>query len=94
MPTICPNCLRPVRLDAKYCGFCGSNLYPTAHDDTTAAVISPQVSESTGEKQTTYSELKPKRKQLRRIVLIILVILLCLVLISAFLVNFWPIISH
>ena len=28
MTPICPNCLRPVRPDVKFCGYCGTSLIP------------------------------------------------------------------
>jgi len=93
MPIICPNCLRPVRPDAKYCGFCGNNLNPTARDDTAVAKASPQEGKVTEENPTTRTQLIPKGRKVRRVVLIVLIILMCLVLLMAFLVHYWPILS-
>jgi RNA polymerase subunit RPABC4/transcription elongation factor Spt4 len=93
MPSICPNCLRPVRTDAKYCGFCGNNLNPTAHDEAAVTIPSPQESEVSKENSTTLKRLKPKGSQVRRVVLIVLIILMCLVLLAAFLVHYWPVLS-
>jgi RNA polymerase subunit RPABC4/transcription elongation factor Spt4 len=90
MPTICPNCLRPVRTDAKYCGFCGTNLNPTAHEESVVTLASPQESEVPVENPTTRTQLKSKGSKARRIILIVLIILLCLVLLLAFLVHYWP----
>jgi hypothetical protein len=94
MPTICPNCLRPVRTDAKFCGFCGTNLNPTAHNDPPAMLPSPQESEVPNNNSTAQTRLQPKGRRTRRTVLIILVILLCLVLLIAFLATNWPVISQ
>lgn len=93
MPTICPNCLHPVRTDAKYCGFCGINLKPSAHDEAVVATALPQESEVTKEYPTTLQQIKPKGRKIRRIVLIILIILLFLVMLAAFLLHYWPVFS-
>jgi hypothetical protein len=83
-----------VRTDAKFCGFCGNNLNPTAHDDVSARPPSPQKSEIPKDNSAAETRLQPKRRNIRRTVLIVLVILLCLVLLIAFLVNYWPAISQ
>jgi hypothetical protein len=93
MPTICPNCLRPVRIDAKYCGFCGTNLKPTPKDETAVAITTPEKSEATIENPTTVKQIQPKGSKIRRIVLIILIILLCLVLLMAFSLHYWPVLG-
>ena len=91
MPTICPNCLRPLRTNAKYCGYCGASLLPNAHADTMTLQASAQESEMIDENSTLPVQSKPKgKKNIRRIVLIVLIILLCLVLLVAFLAHYWP----
>lgn len=93
MPTICPNCLRPVRTEAKYCGFCGSNLKPNTKGESVVAVTPPQEDESSIEYQVTQKQRKITGRKIRRFVLILLVVLLCVVLLIAFLLHYWPIIS-
>jgi fatty acid desaturase len=93
MPTICPNCLRPVRPDAKYCGYCGTNLNPNAHDDPAAVQASYQEAEVNEDNSTKLTRSKSKGGKIRRIVLIVVIILLCLVLLTAFLIHYWPIIT-
>lgn len=93
MPTICPNCLRPVRTEAQYCGFCGTNLHPTANDKAAIAAAQSQVNEFNKEESTTQKQPKPKGKKIRRAVLITLIVLMCLVLLLAFLVHYWPILG-
>jgi hypothetical protein len=90
MPTICPNCLRPVRSEARYCGYCGSNLNPGSLDDESAVI--PAVPAAVEGKVETPSKPKPKRnaEKTRRTVLVIIVILLCLVLVVAFAIHYLP----
>lgn len=90
MPAICPNCLRPVRADAKFCGFCGTSF-------ATAKVVEAIPLESLDEAimeeiPAAPEQPKPTRKQVRRTVLILVIVLLCLVLVAAFVVHFWPVI--
>jgi hypothetical protein len=93
MPTICPNCLHSVRTDAKYCGFCGTNLNPTAHDDAVVAIAAPLESENLIDNPSAQKQLKPKGSKARRVVLIVLIVLLCLVLLVAFLLHYWPVLK-
>ena len=93
MSTICPNCLRPVRNDARYCGFCGTNLKPPANDEAVVAVVPTPKGEASKENPTTLIQLKPKGSKIRRVVLFILIILLCLVLLVAFLLHYWPVLG-
>ncbi len=83
MPTICPNCLRPLRSGAKYCGYCGSNLNPTAQSN--SAPMSAVLEGTTVQQEPPASpQAKSSGGKGRRTVLIILIILLCLVLLAAF----------
>jgi hypothetical protein len=93
MPTICPNCLRPVRSDAKYCGFCGTNLNPSSHEDIAVALTSPQENVAPIKNPADQTQYKSKGRQLRRILLVIVIILLCLVLLMAFLIHYWPVLN-
>jgi hypothetical protein len=91
MPTICPNCLRPVRTDAKYCGFCGTNLNPTAHEDTMVTVASTQEGKVSMNNPPPQTRFKSNGSKVRRVALIVVIILLCLVLLLAFLTHYWPV---
>lgn len=93
MPTICPNCLRPVRSDAKYCGFCGTNLNPSSREDSVATLTSPRQTAVTMDTPVDRTLPKPKKRQARRTFLVIVIILLCLVLLMAFLVHYWPVLN-
>jgi len=91
MPTICPNCLHPLRTNARYCGYCGTNLTPNTRADAATLQASPQDGDVISENTTAPAQSRPKsKKDIRRIVLIVLIILLCLVLLVAFLVHYWP----
>jgi hypothetical protein len=91
MPTICPNCLRPVRTDAIFCGFCGTNLKPAAHEEGAVAIAPNLESDVTNENPTAQKQLKSKGNRIKRIVLITVIALLCLVLLLAFLIHYWPV---
>ena len=96
MPKICPNCLRLVRTEANYCGFCGTSLNPPALDDT-AAVLSVQAENADADEvmsEAAPTEAIPKASKTRRTVMIVIIILLCLVLLSAFVVHYWPVINE
>jgi hypothetical protein len=84
MPTICPNCLRPVRVGAKYCGFCGTNLNPTAQDAGPAVVPATLEGEPALENLTAPPQTKPRGGKTRRTVLMVIILLLCIVLLVAF----------
>jgi hypothetical protein len=91
MPTICPNCLRPVRSDAKFCGFCGTSFPSAMVVESGTSTPIPQNDAPAQTKPTSQERPKRTRKQVRRAVLISLIILLCLVLVAAFAVHYWPI---
>lgn len=93
MPTICPNCLRPVRMGAKYCGFCGTSLAPSPIDESVAALSAPQEKESPNFENNTKEQPKRKRSKARRTVLVILIIILCLAIILALFLRYWEFIS-
>jgi hypothetical protein len=84
MSTICPNCLRPVRADAKFCGFCGNNLNPTAHDDGPVALSVALESGNVKVNSTAQPQAKPSGGKTRRRLLMVIIVLLCLVLLIAF----------
>jgi hypothetical protein len=93
MPTICPNCLRPVRSEARFCGFCGSNLYPDALDEVAVAIPAEQTAVVTQEEIIPAPPPKRGAEKIRRNILIAIVILLCLVLLVTFLIHYLPIIG-
>lgn len=92
MSTICPNCLRPVRSEARFCGYCGTNLNPAALDEVSAALppAQPQASEAVNDAVLPPPRSRPDGEKIRRTVLIVIVILLILVLMAAFLIQYWP----
>ncbi len=88
MPTICPNCLRPVRAGANYCGFCGISLTISEGSALDSSAMEEQTvitneSESTKLPGPTYD-------QIGRTVSVIAIILLFLVIIAALTIRFWP----
>ena len=93
MTTICPNCLRPVRPGAKFCGFCGSSLTQKVGDE--GSVVMPVSPESgvTKEKSTTEDQTKTGGRKARRTVLMVIIILLCLVLLAAFSAYYFQLIG-
>jgi hypothetical protein len=84
MSTICPNCSRPQRKDAKYCGFCGANLTPAI---TGKPVAPPITQENSGSGQVSGPQKPPKPKRFTTsqkvtygaIILLILLILMSVV---------------
>ncbi|OGO65080.1 MAG: hypothetical protein A2030_08395 [Chloroflexi bacterium RBG_19FT_COMBO_50_10] len=88
MPTICPNCLRLVRTGAKYCGFCGTNLFLTTKDESVALPVS-QEKASINQKSKKQKQAKPKRFRTSQVVSIISIILLLLVIVLALIVRYW-----
>jgi hypothetical protein len=88
MATICPNCLRPVRAEAKFCGFCGNSLNPTAYDAGPVALTAALEGDSSKEKSTTQPQAKPNGSKTKRTVLMVIIVLLCLVLVIAFSVYY------
>jgi zinc-ribbon domain len=92
MPTICPNCLRPVRADAKFCGYCGSGLALNSHDDGPEQMTAT-IDKASFTKEPVYKpQPKPKGAKARRTVLMVIIILLCLVLLLAFSVYYFQLI--
>ncbi len=90
MPTICPNCLRPVRSEARFCGYCGSNLSPTSLDEVSATIPAVQKIEPVKEALPPQPKPKADGEKIRRTILIVIVILLILILLATFLIHYWP----
>ena len=84
MSTICPNCLRPVRADAKFCGYCGNSLHPMAPDDGPVALTAPLQGGTAKEIATVQPQSKTSEGKTKRRVLMVIIVLLCLVLLIAF----------
>ncbi|PWB51545.1 MAG: hypothetical protein C3F13_14005 [Anaerolineales bacterium] len=94
MPTICPNCLQPVRTEARYCGFCGSNLNPAALDEASAVLPVAQTQHDIPQAGKPKAKPKADRALVRRRILIFIIILLILVLLATFVIHYWPQISQ
>lgn len=92
MSKICPNCLRPVRTGAYYCGYCGTSLIPTPRDST----LTSQSSAKQGDKVLSKASKKVKRvsKNARagRSWLKVPITLLILVILAALAIRYWPVI--
>ncbi len=93
MPTICPNCLRPVRADAKYCGYCGSTLDPISQDAASAVSLASSTLPADGETSGPRAQPGRKSRNLRRTLLIVIIILLCLVLLFGFFMHYLSVIG-
>jgi hypothetical protein len=90
MSKICPNCLRPVRTGANYCGFCGASLIPATRGVSTAAPSIALNNTVADVRSTTNAQPNPKRSKARRPWVITPIILLFLVILLALIVRFWP----
>lgn len=90
MSKICPNCLRPVRTGANYCGYCGTSLIPATRDISAGEPSISQVSAVPNVRSTTNARSSPKVNKARRPWVITPIIMLCLVIILALVVRFWP----
>ncbi len=89
MHTICPNCLRPVRAGAKYCGYCGTQL----NSITEAKLAVPFADEGQvgGAAETTTSQLPgPTYDRTGRAVSFAAIVLLFLVIVVSLIIRFWP----
>jgi len=90
MSKICPNCLRPVRTGANYCGFCGTSLIPAARKISAVAPSIIQNSSGADVIIPPNAQSNPKRSKTRRPWVMTPIILLFLVIILALIVRFWP----
>ncbi|OGN91126.1 MAG: hypothetical protein A2Y88_00230 [Chloroflexi bacterium RBG_13_48_10] len=93
MPITCPNCNHSVRKDARYCGFCGTNLMPSAE---VKPAVAPAKSEKTVVNQNLkpQKQSKPKRFKTSQMVTIVAIILLFLVVILSVVCRYWSEISE
>jgi predicted nucleic acid-binding Zn ribbon protein len=89
----CPNCNHPVRKDARYCGFCGTDLMPPAEVKPAAP---PAKSQKAGSNQTSIAQKKskPKRFQTSQVVTFVAIILLFVVIILSVVCRYWSEISQ
>lgn len=92
MSKICPNCLRPVRTGANYCGYCGTSLVPTPRDATPAV-------KSVGKGGSKTVAMAPKKVmrvskggKAGRSWLKVPITLLILVILAALALRYWPVI--
>jgi hypothetical protein len=90
MSKICPNCLRPVRTGANYCGFCGTSLIPATRNVSAAEPFISQNNAGANVRTIPNAQPNPKRSKTRRPWVITPIILLFLVIILALVVRFWP----
>ncbi len=90
MSKICPNCLRPVRTGANYCGYCGTSLIPATRDVSAVEPFVSQNSAGANVRSTPNARPSPRRSKARQPWVITPIILLFLVIILALIVRFWP----
>lgn len=88
MSTICPNCSRPQRKDAKYCGFCGASLTPPA---AVKPIAQPAKQDKTGTGAVSEPQKppKPKRFTTSQKVTYGAIILLFLLIIMSVICRYW-----
>jgi len=92
MSATCPNCQRPVRAGAKYCGFCGSSLNSAGEVSAfTSTALREQVDMDLDAK--TGRLPGPKYDKTSQTVALTAVILLFLVIIVALFIRYWPYIT-
>ncbi len=94
MSKICPNCLRPVRTGANFCGYCGSNLIPVTSSTSSSAQPALQDYVDTNLKSTPSERPNHIRNKARRPWVLTPIIFLCLVILLALVLRFWPDISN
>jgi hypothetical protein len=90
MSKICPNCLRPVRTGANYCGYCGTSLIPATRENFPIEQSISQNNAGANVRSAPSSRLSPKRGKARRPWVITPIILLFLVIFLALVIRFWP----
>jgi hypothetical protein len=87
MTTICPNCSRPQRKEAKFCGFCGASLAPAA---AVKPVTTPAKDKAgTGVVSEQQKPPKPKRFTSSQKVTYGAIILLFLLIILSVICRYW-----
>jgi hypothetical protein len=83
MPNTCPNCRRPVRVGARFCGFCAASLTPTPISPPAAAPdpasnllpVAPSLDLTSEVRQR-----RGKRKRSRLIISLFFLLIICLVI--------------
>ena len=88
MSTICPNCTRPQRKDAKYCGFCGASLTSVAEVKPVAPLVK-QDKTGTGQVSEQQKPPKPKRFTTSQKVTYGAIILLILLIFMSVICRYW-----
>jgi uncharacterized membrane protein YvbJ len=81
MTTLCPNCSRPARKDASFCGYCGNNLK-------SPGIIAQALPAIPSNKRSKTKKLGP-RKDPGRTLAIIAIILLVLIIGGALIAQNW-----
>jgi hypothetical protein len=81
MPNTCPNCRRPVRVGAKFCGFCAASLTPMS-PPAAAPVPSPNLLPAAPSLDLTSEvrQRRAKRKRSRLVVSLFFLVIICLVI--------------
>lgn len=85
MTTLCPNCSRPARKGAIYCGYCGTNLKSPAILEQAIPAIGGKPSK----KQDSKKQKQANRKDFGRTAAIIAIILLVLIIGGALIAQNW-----
>ena len=92
MSATCPNCHRPVRAGAKYCGFCGTSLSSAGEVDALASTTLPEQVDL--DLDTKSGRLPgPKYDKTSQTVALTAIILLFLVIIVSLFIRYWPYIA-
>jgi len=85
MTTLCPNCSRPARKGALYCGFCGTNLNSTG----AIAQALPAGASKERNKKNPKVVKQGKKRDFGKTAAVIAIILLVLIILTALLAQNW-----
>jgi hypothetical protein len=92
MASTCPNCSRPVRKSARFCGYCGADLNasksPRKNDE-------PALQDDATKQPGSLNGKSPKRKRSRACcgIWYFLVLILCLAIIVTLILYYWQYIN-
>lgn len=90
MSKICPNCMRPVRAGANYCGYCGTSLVPTPRNPSPGTQSFAKESANLKENTSPRKQQLTKSNHSRRAWIRIPIFLLIVVLLLAMAIRYWP----
>ncbi len=92
MSSICPNCNRPVRKSARFCGYCGADLNA---NNRKAQNIEPSLQADAVNQAASPKGKKTKRKRSMAccVVWYLLVFILCLAIIVTLTLYYWQYIN-